>query len=87
MRHVSLQYCRQIPSVSEVADDIVYQLDTLGVEKACVVAHSYGTLVAAVLARRYPQRIASLCLIDAVCFGVFMPKLVSQFVYRKVWRS
>jgi pimeloyl-ACP methyl ester carboxylesterase len=50
--------------------------------QACVLAHSYGCFVAACLARRHASRLHSLCLLDPVCFGVFLPKLLSNFIYR-----
>jgi hypothetical protein len=29
------------------------------------------------------KRVHSLCLIDPVCFGMFMPQLLSNFLYNK----
>ncbi|PNH03682.1 hypothetical protein TSOC_010242 [Tetrabaena socialis] len=52
-------------------------------EGACVVAHSYGTFVASRLAQLHPQRLQSLALLDPVCFGMFMPHLLANFIYRK----
>jgi pimeloyl-ACP methyl ester carboxylesterase len=49
-----------------------------------VIAHSYGTFVTSVLCQRQHHRITSACLIDPVCFGVFMPNLLGNFVYRWV---
>ena len=52
--------------------------------QVCVVAHSYGTFVAAVLAQHYPHRLHSICLVDPVCLGVFLPNLLQNFLYRWV---
>jgi pimeloyl-ACP methyl ester carboxylesterase len=46
------------------ADDVVAALDHLGVEKAQIVGHSMGAFVAAVVARRHPDRVSSLLLAD-----------------------
>ena len=52
------------------AEDCVRVLDELGVERARVVGHSMGGFVAAVVARRYPDRVARLVLVDG---GVSLP--------------
>jgi pimeloyl-ACP methyl ester carboxylesterase len=51
--------------------------------QVAVLAHSYGTFVASRLAQTHQQRLASLCLIDPVCFGMFMPHLLYNFIYRR----
>lgn len=40
-----------------------------------------GTFIAGRLARLHRKRVHSLCLIDPVCFGMFMPQLLSNFLY------
>ncbi|GAX85025.1 hypothetical protein CEUSTIGMA_g12445.t1 [Chlamydomonas eustigma] len=82
IRHISMQLTRYIPMACEVAEDVIQVIDSLGVEQVSVVAHSYGTFVASVLAQRHGHRLHSACLIDPVCFGVFMPNLLGNFVYR-----
>lgn len=47
-----------------------------------------GTFIAGLLARRYRKRVHALCLIDPVCFGMFMPHLLYNFLYRvPSWRG
>jgi len=46
------------------AADCVAVLDALGIERAVVAGHSMGGFVAAVLAHRYPERVARLVLVD-----------------------
>ena len=41
-----------------------------------------GTFIAGMLARNYRKRVHTLCLIDPVCFGMFMPHLLHNFLYR-----
>eukprot|EP00878_Enallax_costatus_P011622 GHUV01012131.1.p1 GENE.GHUV01012131.1~~GHUV01012131.1.p1 ORF type:complete len:755 (+),score=214.24 GHUV01012131.1:258-2522(+) len=69
-------------TADEVAETVVGILDKLGVKEACVVGHSYGTFIAGMLARNFRKRVHTLCLIDPVCFGMFMPHLLHNFLYR-----
>lgn len=47
-----------------------------------------GTFIAGRLARMHKERVRSLCLIDPVCFGMFMPQLLSNFLYSTPpWRG
>lgn len=41
-----------------------------------------GTFIAGMLARHHRKRVHTLCLIDPVCFGMFMPHLLYNFLYR-----
>jgi pimeloyl-ACP methyl ester carboxylesterase len=52
------------------AQDIAGVLDTLGVQKADVVAHDIGNMVAFAFAAWHPQRVTRLVLIDAPVPGV-----------------
>lgn len=49
-----------------------------GVLSACAA----GTFIAGMLARNHRKRVHTLCLIDPVCFGMFMPHLLYNFLYR-----
>ena len=53
-------------SIQSHADDLAAVLDVLDVESAAVVAHSMGTLVARVLAAKYPAKVSALVLLGAV---------------------
>ena len=46
------------------AQDMVALLDAAGVERAVVVGHSMGGFVSLVLARRHPERVSRLVLVD-----------------------
>jgi pimeloyl-ACP methyl ester carboxylesterase len=50
---------------SQMVDDVVRLLDHLGIERAHLVGHSMGALIAAHVAARYPDRVASAGLIAA----------------------
>jgi pimeloyl-ACP methyl ester carboxylesterase len=67
-----------------MTSEILAILDAEAVPKACVVGHSYGTLVASRLVKRFPARLHSLCLVDPVCFGMYMPHLLHNFFYRRL---
>jgi 3-oxoadipate enol-lactonase len=53
-------------SIASHAEDIAAVLDTLGISRAVVVAHSMGTLVARTLAAHHPAKVAGLALLSAV---------------------
>eukprot|EP00775_Hariotina_reticulata_P003336 gene3336-3612_t len=77
-----------VQTADEVLAGVIEVMDRLMVKKACVVGHSYGTFIAGRLARLHHHRVHSLCLIDPVCFGMFMPQLLSNFLYTTPkWRG
>jgi pimeloyl-ACP methyl ester carboxylesterase len=53
-------------SPEKYADDLAAVLDALGIERAHLLAHSWGGLTAYAFAQRNANRIASLVLVDAV---------------------
>jgi len=52
------------PSLDLLADDVAVELDRVGVERAVVGGTSLGGYVAMAFARRYPERLAGLVLVD-----------------------
>jgi pimeloyl-ACP methyl ester carboxylesterase len=74
----------RLPCVDEMTSEIRAILDVAGAPRVCVVGHSYGTLVASRLVKRFPARLHALCLIDPVCFGMYMPHLLHNFFYRRL---
>jgi pimeloyl-ACP methyl ester carboxylesterase/SAM-dependent methyltransferase len=71
----------------ELASDAVRLLDAHGIERADIVAHSFGATVALQLARLYPERIRSLVILDARS-RLFQadPKLGDWKLFER-WRS
>eukprot|EP00879_Flechtneria_rotunda_P005084 GHRR01005362.1.p1 GENE.GHRR01005362.1~~GHRR01005362.1.p1 ORF type:complete len:628 (+),score=249.95 GHRR01005362.1:1476-3359(+) len=70
-----------VPTLDEVAEVLVGILRREAVKSCCLVGHSYGTAVAARLLQQHPALIKQLCLIDPVCFTMFMPNLLRNFLY------
>jgi pimeloyl-ACP methyl ester carboxylesterase len=52
------------PSAEDPADDAVGLLDHLGIDRAHLVGHSYGAMIALSLAAAYPTRVRSLALLE-----------------------
>lgn len=52
-------------SASQQADDLAALMDHLGIQKAPIVAHSFGGAVALEFAVKYPDRVTKLALLDA----------------------
>lgn len=51
-------------SYISMAMDVVALLDSLGIEKSCVIGHSMGGKVAAALALNYNDRVESIGILD-----------------------
>jgi pimeloyl-ACP methyl ester carboxylesterase len=60
---------------------VVSILDRNALHSCCLVGHSYGTAAASRLLQQAPHRIQQLCLIDPICFTMFMPNLLRNFLY------
>lgn len=65
-------------SIRRQAAAIDAWLEFLGIEGATVVGHDIGGGVAQILALRYPQRVARLCLINSVCYDSWPVEMVLQ---------
>lgn len=55
-----------------LARDVVELLDALGIERAALVGHDWGGIIASATAFRYPERVTHLGLIDTLC-SVWIP--------------
>jgi pimeloyl-ACP methyl ester carboxylesterase len=65
-KHVSMRLVRWLPTVDDMADGTAAIMAAHGVDKALVMAHSYGTMVAARMVLKYEGLVHSLCLMDPV---------------------
>lgn len=57
------------PRFDAYADDVIATLDALGIHRCVLVGHSFGGGIAAIVADRYPARVASLVLLAPAGFG------------------
>eukprot|EP00879_Flechtneria_rotunda_P025127 GHRR01026686.1.p1 GENE.GHRR01026686.1~~GHRR01026686.1.p1 ORF type:complete len:484 (+),score=129.44 GHRR01026686.1:291-1742(+) len=80
-KHIAMRWVLWVPTLDEVAEVLVGILRREAVKSCCLVGHSYGTAVAARLLQQHPALIKQLCLIDPVCFTMFMPNLLRNFLY------
>jgi pimeloyl-ACP methyl ester carboxylesterase len=55
---------------------IAQALEQLGIERAVVVGHSWGTLVALAIALEHPKRVSGLVLLSGYYFGTARPDVV-----------
>ena len=63
-------------SVEEAADFVIALLDAAGVDKAALVGHSFGSLIALEAAARAPERITHLALVGTAYPMVVSPALL-----------
>jgi len=64
-----------------LAQDIVNFMDALGVEKAAVIAHDWGGIIAFKLAIDWPERVTRLALFDTLC-TVWIPMGVHGYWFK-----
>lgn len=55
-------------TIEALSDDIVEAMDARGIERASVVAHSWGSAVTLALALRHPERVERLVITDGLVF-------------------
>ncbi|KXZ52317.1 hypothetical protein GPECTOR_10g949 [Gonium pectorale] len=82
VRHLSMRACWEVPEEDEVVARVFGALQRHGVQQVHVAAHSYGTFMASRLVQLHKPTVASLTLLDPVCFVMFSGKLIYNFVYR-----
>ena len=74
-------------SIAAQADDVTGLLDHLGVDRAHVVGHSFGAVIALELGARHPKRVTSLALLEppllsgpaGAMFAAMMVPIVEQY--------
>lgn len=60
-------------SIADHAMRLIELLDTLGIERACLVGHGIGGGIAQMVAVQHPARVSRLCLVDSVAFDAWPP--------------
>lgn len=64
-----------------LAGDIVRFMDALGIERAAVVGHDWGGIIAFKLAIDWPERVSRLALLDTLC-TVWAPRAVHGYWFK-----
>jgi len=65
-----------LPSIAEMADWTIALLSAAGADKACLVGHSMGSLIALEAAARHPERVSALGLIGTAWAMTVGPDLL-----------
>ena len=81
--HVSMKlYVDIIPSMKDIADATETILNTHQFLQAHFVVHSLGSFVFGAINYLHPSIVASVILIDPVCFKLWEPHVMHNFLYR-----
>ncbi|CAF4175180.1 unnamed protein product [Rotaria sordida] len=88
MRCICMRYpsLKDIPNMSETIDSIQLIFDYYQLKKAIFIGHSYGTACLSWIVQKCPQYISRLIFLDPICFALFEPYVVYNFVYRIPYR-
>ncbi|CAM4819760.1 unnamed protein product [Rotaria magnacalcarata] len=79
MRYPSLD---DIPTMSETIESIHVIFNYYQLKKAIFIGHSYGTACLSWIVKKCPQYISRLIFLDPICFVLFEPYVIYNFVYR-----
>lgn len=83
MPHVGMGLSLLPPSREATINGVRRALKRHGVEKACIVGHSYGTFPAAWMVHEAPEVVGQLVLLDPMCLLLALPDITYNFLYRK----
>lgn len=79
--YVSMQLTSVNMTVDETVDAVDDMMRTHQVQHACIMGHSFGSIIAAWIIKSLPHRVSSIVLLDPVCFLLFLPDVCCNFVY------
>ncbi|CAF1372936.1 unnamed protein product, partial [Adineta ricciae] len=88
MRCICMRYptLSDIPNMSETVDSIRLIFEHYKMKKAIFIGHSYGTACLSWIVQKCPQYISRLIFLDPICFSLFEPYVIYNFVYRKPYK-
>ncbi|CAF1681055.1 unnamed protein product, partial [Adineta ricciae] len=88
MRCVSMRYpsLQDIPNMSETSESIKQIFDHYRIKKAVFIGHSYGTACLSWVVQKCPELISRVIFVDPICFALFEPYVVYNFVYRTPYK-
>lgn len=78
---VSMKFESNIPSIQETVDQLGAMLIRHQYSKATFIGHSLGSIYVTWMLNRCPERVASVALLDPVCFRVYYPTLAYNFIH------
>jgi len=79
--HISLKRVSEIPSMEETLAAIDYIFTRHGLTTCSWFGHSYGSIVTAWVVKERPKYVQRVCLVDPVCFALWEPDLIRNFLY------
>jgi len=80
--HISLSPINDIISNDDLTDGIAAMLTKHKCQQATFTGHSFGTFVMSRMCMRHPTRVSAAVFIDPVCFQLFLPDVVTNFLYQ-----
>ncbi|KAI9302029.1 Alpha/Beta hydrolase protein [Cunninghamella echinulata] len=79
---VAMRCVEDVPTMHEISYDIQQLLSRHGFQNAVFVAHSLGSAVTSYCLQHIPKSVASVVLLDPICFMLHYPDVCTNFVYR-----
>ncbi|CAF1156128.1 unnamed protein product [Didymodactylos carnosus] len=83
MRYPTLS---DIPDMNETIASVHEIFQYFQFKKAIFIGHSYGTACLSWITKNCPEYVSKLIFIDPICFELFEPYVIFNFVYRKPYR-
>eukprot|EP01134_Creolimax_fragrantissima_P003285 CFRG3285T1 len=81
MPYVAMRIHSTVPSMNDKAKAIEAMLHADGYTSANFIGHSFGTLVLARICKICPTVITSVVFVDPICFLLFLPDVLKNFIY------
>eukprot|EP00124_Ichthyophonus_hoferi_P000759 Ihof_evm1s31 gene=Ihof_evmTU1s31 len=82
MPYVGMSPVEEVPSMDDMADGLSRIIIRHRLGKCSFVGHSYGTFVLARMCKMFPDLIHAATFVDPVCFCLYLPDVVYNFIYR-----
>lgn len=79
--HISLKLVHQIPSLSQTIEAIDNIFIKHSLTSCNWLGHSYGSIITAWVIKERPKHINKISLVDPVCFALWEPDLIRNFLY------
>jgi pimeloyl-ACP methyl ester carboxylesterase len=82
--NISLKVMSKIPTTEETVEaiDHIFRVNNLTEVGCSWLAHSYGTIVTTWVIKDRPHYVKKITFVDSVCFALWEPDLIYNFLYR-----